>query len=130
MQFTISIKWNLVPLALILVPFFVHFQTELAHYLYDCLCSIQNVRVYGPAPSKSVNRAALCSFNVEGVHPTDIATFLDQQVRVQLGTYLLMDLVVSFVYCPFWHIWEASFFVNYSSYLNATLTFLPFHLPA
>ncbi|KAL6548361.1 Cysteine desulfurase 1, chloroplastic [Orobanche gracilis] len=52
---------------------------ELANYLYDRLCSIPAVRVYGPAPSRTVNRAALCSFNVEDVHPTDIATFLDQQ---------------------------------------------------
>ncbi|KAG6387226.1 hypothetical protein SASPL_152413 [Salvia splendens] len=33
---------------------------------------------------RNVTRAALYSFNVEGVHPTDIATFLDQQVHVKL----------------------------------------------
>lgn len=55
-------------------------QVELSNYLYDRLSSVPSVRVYGPKPSRSVTRAALCSFNVEDVHPTDIATFLDQQV--------------------------------------------------
>ncbi|KAL8042399.1 hypothetical protein ABFX02_09G047800 [Erythranthe guttata] len=55
------------------------YEVELANYLYDQLCSVPNVRVYGPAPSRTVERAALCSFNVDDIHPTDIATFLDQQ---------------------------------------------------
>lgn len=56
-------------------------QVELANYLYESLRSVPGVHVYGPAPSQTVFRAALCSFNVENIHPTDIATFLDQQVR-------------------------------------------------
>lgn len=56
------------------------FQVELATYLYNSLRSVPSVRIYGPVPSRVVKRAALCSFNVEDVHPTDIATFLDQQV--------------------------------------------------
>ncbi|XP_073015249.1 cysteine desulfurase 1, chloroplastic [Primulina eburnea] len=60
------------------------YEVELAGYLYDSLHSVPNVRVYGPAPSKSNYRAALCSFNVEDVHPTDIATFLDQQHSVAI----------------------------------------------
>lgn len=53
---------------------------ELANYLYEKLCSVPNIRIYGPKPSDDVHRAALCSFNIENIHPTDIATFLDQQV--------------------------------------------------
>lgn len=55
-------------------------QMELAKYLYENLLSIPNIRIYGPKPSEHVQRAALCSFNVENIHPTDIATLLDQQV--------------------------------------------------
>lgn len=55
-------------------------QVRLGKYLYEKLSSVPGVRIYGPRPSESVQRAALCSFNVEGLHPTDLATFLDQQV--------------------------------------------------
>nr|XP_023874787.1 cysteine desulfurase 1, chloroplastic isoform X2 [Quercus suber] len=57
------------------------YEIELAKYLYESLLSVPNIHVYGPAPSENVDRAALCSFNVENIHPTDIATFLDQQRR-------------------------------------------------
>ncbi|PHU18584.1 putative cysteine desulfurase [Capsicum chinense] len=56
------------------------YEMELGSYLYDRLSSVSDVRIYGPSPSRTVKRAALCSFNVKDVHPTDIATFLDQQV--------------------------------------------------
>lgn len=59
---------------------FCFVQIELADYLYENLRSVPNVRIYGPEPKQNVHRAALCSFNVENIHPTDIATFLDQQV--------------------------------------------------
>ncbi|KAL5538054.1 hypothetical protein UlMin_045841 [Ulmus minor] len=55
------------------------YEVELSRYLYESLCAVPGVRIYGPAPSENVYRAALCSFNVENIHPTDIATFLDQQ---------------------------------------------------
>lgn len=61
---------------------FNELQVELSNYLYNSLFSVPSVRIYGPRPSKEVKRAALCSFNVEDVHPTDIATFLDQQVYI------------------------------------------------
>lgn len=62
-------------------------QIELAKYLYESLLSVPNIHVYGPAPSENVDRAALCSFNIENIHPTDIATFLDQQVGEQAKPY-------------------------------------------
>lgn len=62
-------------------------QVELSNYLYNSLFSVPSVRIYGPRPSKEVKRAALCSFNVEDVHPTDIATFLDQQVYLYIYIY-------------------------------------------
>lgn len=60
------------------------YEVELANYLYDSLQSVPNIRVYGPAPSQAVVRAALCSFNVKDVHPTDLATFLDQQHSIAI----------------------------------------------
>ncbi|CAN1145269.1 Cysteine desulfurase 1, chloroplastic [Linum perenne] len=62
------------------------YETELANYLYESLSTIPNVRIYGPKPSEKVKRAALCSFNVEDVHPTDLADFLDLQYGVAIRT--------------------------------------------
>ncbi|KAF3642307.1 hypothetical protein FXO38_21157 [Capsicum annuum] len=55
------------------------YEMELGSYLYDRLSSVSDVGIYGSAPSLTVKQAALFSFNVKDVHPTDIATFLDQQ---------------------------------------------------
>ncbi|KAK9999388.1 hypothetical protein SO802_018991 [Lithocarpus litseifolius] len=70
------------------------YEIELAKYLYESLLSVPNIHVYGPAPSENVNRAALCSFNVENIHPTDIATFLDQQhgVAIRSGHHCAQPL--------------------------------------
>ncbi|KAH9620169.1 hypothetical protein KSS87_005213 [Heliosperma pusillum] len=59
------------------------YEVELADYLYGKLSSVADVRIYGPVPSQTVQRAAICAFNVDKIHPTDIATFLDQQVRLR-----------------------------------------------
>uniref|UniRef100_A0A2N9FXM3 cysteine desulfurase n=1 Tax=Fagus sylvatica TaxID=28930 RepID=A0A2N9FXM3_FAGSY len=71
------------------------YETELAKYLYESLLSVPNIHVYGPAPSEKVNRAALCSFNVENIHPTDIATFLDQQIDLICSFPLLQAPIVA-----------------------------------
>lgn len=56
-------------------------QNELSKYLYESLLKVPNVRIYGPLPGpKGDGRASLCSFNVEGIHATDLSSFLDQQV--------------------------------------------------
>ncbi|XLR04180.1 hypothetical protein S83_070378, partial [Arachis hypogaea] len=54
------------------------YEVELGRYLYERLLSIPNIRIYGLAPSEKIKRAALCSFNIENIHATDLATFLDQ----------------------------------------------------
>jgi len=63
------------------------YEKELGSYLYESLISVPNVRIYGPVPSQTDHRAPLCSFNVENVHPTDIAEILDQEhgVAIQSG---------------------------------------------
>ncbi|XP_004502227.1 cysteine desulfurase 1, chloroplastic [Cicer arietinum] len=70
------------------------YEVELGTYLYERLLSVPNIRIYGPAPSKEVKRAALCSFNVENLHPTDLATFLDQQhgVAIRSGHHCAQPL--------------------------------------
>ena len=50
------------------------------------LSQVDRVRIYGPSPSSPYGRAALATFNVEGIHPTDISTILDQAgVAVRSG---------------------------------------------
>ncbi|XP_022153071.1 cysteine desulfurase 1, chloroplastic [Momordica charantia] len=70
------------------------YEEELARYLYESLRAVPNIRIYGPAPTANVQRAALCSFNVENIHPTDIATFLDQQhgVAIRSGHHCAQPL--------------------------------------
>lgn len=70
------------------------YEMELGSYLYDRLSTVSDVRIYGPAPSRTVKRASLCSFNVKDVHPTDIATFLDQQhgVAIRSGHHCAQPL--------------------------------------
>ncbi|THU56471.1 hypothetical protein C4D60_Mb11t17600 [Musa balbisiana] len=71
-----------------------NYEVELSNYLYHSLCSVPNLHIYGPAPSETVHRAALCSFNVEKIHPTDIATFLDEQhgVAIRSGHHCAQPL--------------------------------------
>ncbi|CAO2837425.1 unnamed protein product [Amaranthus hypochondriacus] len=70
------------------------YEMELGEYLYEKLSSVPKVRIYGPKPSQYVGRAPLCSFNVENIHPTDIATFLDQQhgVAIRSGHHCAQPL--------------------------------------
>ncbi|KAI4297001.1 hypothetical protein L6164_036913 [Bauhinia variegata] len=70
------------------------YEMELGKYLYESLLSVPNIRIYGPVPSDTVQRAALCSFNVENMHPTDLATFLDQQhgVAIRSGHHCAQPL--------------------------------------
>lgn len=68
-------------------------QVDISEYLYKRLSAVPKVRIYGPS-LEARGRAALCSFNVEGIHPTDIATFLDQQA---LQHFSYTKLLVYFV---------------------------------
>ena len=53
------------------------YERELGAYLYGRLAAVPRVRIYGPPPNAKMGRAALATFNVEGVHPTDLSTLLD-----------------------------------------------------
>eukprot|EP00798_Chlamydomonas_sp_ICE-L_P018266 gene18266-24720_t len=54
-----------------------NFETDIGSYLYDRLSKVPGVQIYGPKPSGPRGRASLCSFNVEGLHATDVSTLMD-----------------------------------------------------
>ena len=65
------------------------YEQELGGYLHQKLSAIDGVRVYGP----SGHRAALCAFNVDGLHPSDLATMLDQEgVAIRAGHHCTQPL--------------------------------------
>lgn len=65
------------------------FELELGDYLYRRLTQFREVTVYGPPPP----RAALCAFNVDGVHSSDLATMLDLEgVAVRSGHHCAQPL--------------------------------------
>jgi len=67
------------------------YEEELGAYLYAQLSAIEGVTVYGPPADEP--RAALCAFNVDGVHPSDLATFLDQEgVAIRAGHHCTQPL--------------------------------------
>ena len=62
------------------------YERELGGLLYESLRAIDRVRIYGPPPGVAQGRAALATFNVEGIHPTDLSTIMDQAgVAVRSG---------------------------------------------
>lgn len=50
---------------------------ELTKYLYDELSKISNIKIYGT--NEIGDRVSLVSFNLEGVHPHDLTSFLDEK---------------------------------------------------
>lgn len=65
------------------------FELELGEYLYEKLTQFREVTVYGPPPP----RAALCAFNIDGVHSSDLATMLDLEgVAVRSGHHCAQPL--------------------------------------
>ena len=63
------------------------YECDIAARLYHKLEAIDGVRIYGPRPNAGAfHRAALCSFNVDGVHATDLAQILDMNgVAIRSG---------------------------------------------
>ncbi len=59
-------------------------EVELTGYAMDRLRSVPDVEVYGPA--RAEDRTGVISFNLEGVHPHDAGTVLDEAgVAVRAG---------------------------------------------
>ena len=51
------------------------------------LSSVEGVTIYGPKPER--RGSPLCAFNVDGIHPTDLSTFLDFEGLLALMTMIL-----------------------------------------
>ncbi len=65
---------------------------ELSEYLMESLKKLKFVTVYGP--EEAVNRGGLVVFNVEGVHPHDVATILDGYgVAIRAGHHCTQPLM-------------------------------------
>ena len=64
---------------------------ELAAYALERLADVPGVTLYGPPPQR---RAGIVSFNVEGVHPHDVAQVLDMDgVAIRAGHHCCQPLM-------------------------------------
>jgi cysteine desulfurase/selenocysteine lyase len=71
-------------------------EDALGGYLYERLAAVEGVTIYGPKPRSAASprgRAALASFNVAGLHATDVSTLLDAAgVAVRSGHHCTQPL--------------------------------------
>lgn len=65
------------------------YEQELVNYAYEQMEKIDGVTIYGPK-----ERAGLITFNLDGVHPHDLATALDQDgIAVRAGHHCAQPLM-------------------------------------
>ena len=68
-----------------------HHEQMLVSYALDQMRQVRDLEVYGPAAHE---RGGVISFNLEGVHPHDMASILDQQgVAIRGGHHCAMPLM-------------------------------------
>jgi cysteine desulfurase/selenocysteine lyase len=66
-------------------------EIEVTSYALDRLCSLPDVSVYGPRDAR--DRTGVVSFNLDGVHPHDAGTILDEAgVAVRAGHHCCQPL--------------------------------------
>ena len=66
------------------------YEDELLHYATTKLKAINGVKIYGEAPQKT----AVISFNIEGLHPYDVGTILDQLgIAVRTGHHCAQPIM-------------------------------------
>jgi cysteine desulfurase/selenocysteine lyase len=66
-------------------------EREITEYAYEALSEVPGLTVYGPSPSE---RAGVISFNLEGVHPHDLATIVDRRdVCIRAGHHCAQPLM-------------------------------------
>jgi cysteine desulfurase/selenocysteine lyase len=67
------------------------YEHEIATYMQRRLSEVEGVNVLGPA--LGVDRAVLCAFYVDNVHPSDLSTFLDLEgVAIRAGHHCCQPL--------------------------------------
>lgn len=65
------------------------YEQELVNYAYEEMQKIDGITIYGPK-----ERAGLITFNLDGVHPHDLATALDQEgIAVRAGHHCAQPLM-------------------------------------
>ena len=73
------------------------YEHELAEYMYRRMSEVEGVTILGP--KIGMPRAALCAFVVDGVHPSDLSSFLDMEgVAVRAGHHCCQPLHQSLGY--------------------------------
>ena len=66
-------------------------EQELAAQALDALAEVPGIKLYGPPPER---RAGIVSFNLEGVHPHDVAQVLDMDgVAIRAGHHCCQPLM-------------------------------------
>lgn len=66
------------------------YENELLHYATTALLDIEGVKIYGQADPKT----AVISFNIEGIHPYDIGSILDQLgIAVRTGHHCTQPIM-------------------------------------
>ncbi|MGV3042600.1 cysteine desulfurase [Staphylococcus rostri] len=66
-------------------------EQALTQYAYEQMSQIEGISIYGPAVDK---RAGVITFNMDGVHPHDVATALDTEgVAVRAGHHCAQPLM-------------------------------------
>lgn len=70
------------------------YEQTLTAYLFEQLSGIPGLTLYGPQPgADGSGRAAIATFTVEGLHPTDLATLLDQSgIAIRTGHHCTQPL--------------------------------------
>jgi cysteine desulfurase/selenocysteine lyase len=70
------------------------YEEGLTAYLFQQLKQIPDLRIYGPKPTaKEGGRAALASFNLTGIHASDLATLLDHEgIAIRSGHHCTQPL--------------------------------------
>jgi cysteine desulfurase/selenocysteine lyase len=67
------------------------YEHELAEYALERLAEVPGIRIFGPPAER---RAGIVSFDVEGVHPHDVAQVLDWEgVAVRAGHHCTQPLM-------------------------------------
>ena len=67
------------------------YESELVAYALDRLDEVGGITTYGPPPER---RAGIVSFNVEGIHPHDVAQVLDSEgVAIRAGHHCCQPLM-------------------------------------
>jgi cysteine desulfurase/selenocysteine lyase len=67
-------------------------EIEIAAYALDRLLALPSIRIHGPIDP--VDRCAVLSFGLEGIHPHDISTILDEQgIAIRAGHHCAQPLM-------------------------------------